>query len=368
MGNLEIGIAALTLPALCLPWWTDWIWPTLGPEQLVGWQGNLVKTVLSLLVVLPPAMLMGMTLPVLAVAVLGSEGRLGREGIWLYALNTVGGVFGLLITALLTLPLAGVTGAMACGLGLNLCVAFFCLYIDTRTDKSESLVRDADDIKAAQWTAEQRGWLRSAMALSFVSGVAVLALEVLAIHLLSNIVYSSFPAATALLAVVILSLAVSASLVPRIIDRFGSPVAILPAVLAIAAIVTALSPFWFMFCSNQLATSPKTITSIGYCLRIVVMAMFTLGPALLVAGLVLPLTFALYDQRAGRTSSRWWGWLLAANGLGGLLGAELVGELIMPTLGMHLAIGSRWRRRFSLASFSASMSSRYGDVACRRCH
>jgi spermidine synthase len=83
MGLLEAGIAVLTLPALFLPRWTDWIWPSLGPERLIGWEGDLIKAGVSLAVVFPPAFFMGTTLPVLAVAVLGREGELGREGVWL---------------------------------------------------------------------------------------------------------------------------------------------------------------------------------------------------------------------------------------------------------------------------------------------
>lgn len=42
----EVAIAVLAVPALCVPWWSDWIWPALGAERLVHWQGALIKTLL----------------------------------------------------------------------------------------------------------------------------------------------------------------------------------------------------------------------------------------------------------------------------------------------------------------------------------
>lgn len=338
MAVLESAIAVATLPALFLPWWTDWIWPSLGPERLVAWQGGLVKLAVSVVVVLPPAVLMGMTLPVLAEAALDGDERLGREGVWLYALNTVGGVVGLLLTASWTLPAAGAAGAMAITLGVNLGVAALCLFVDSGLETRRE-GRGAER-QEAQRSRAGDGWLLPAMGLSFASGAGVLALEVLAIHQLRSVVYSSLPAATALLVTVILVLAIAAGLVPRMTARFGSPSAILPTVLILAAELTVVAPFWFVVWTDRLAPLPTAETSTGYLLRVVWTSLVTLGPAILVAGLVLPLTFAWCDERAGRSANRKWGWLLAANGLGGLLGAEGANAILMPTLGMHGSIGA----------------------------
>ena len=88
----EASIALLALPALSLPWWSDWIWPALGTDRLEGWQGGAIKTLLSVAVVLPPAVPMGMTLPFFAAVLLRGRATLARQGIWLYGINTLGGV------------------------------------------------------------------------------------------------------------------------------------------------------------------------------------------------------------------------------------------------------------------------------------
>ena len=335
LGLLELGIAVAALPALCLPWWTDWIWPSLGPARLTGWQGSAIKLAASVLVVLPPAFLMGMTLPVLARAVLDRGGRLGREGIWLYALNTLGGVIGLLLTVLWTLPAAGAAGAMAITMGVNLCVALACVLADRTAAEL-----DPEVTRARPRLGTRGSWLWQAMGLSFVSGLGVLALEVLALHLLGNLVYSSLPATTALLTTVIGVLAFSAGVVPRLTRRFGPPSAMLPTLLFLAAQVIAFSPFWFTIWTEQMSLLPRAGTSTGYLLRVVSTSMVTLGPALLMAGLVLPLVFAWCDERGGPEAHRRWGWLLAANGVGGLVGAEAANLVLMPALGMHSGLGA----------------------------
>lgn len=40
---VEGGVAVLSLPALLLPYWTQWIWPALGPDRLIGWEGAAIK-------------------------------------------------------------------------------------------------------------------------------------------------------------------------------------------------------------------------------------------------------------------------------------------------------------------------------------
>ena len=51
----EFAIAILSLPALLLPLWADWIVAGMGAENLVSLYGRSMKLVLSIAVVLPPA-------------------------------------------------------------------------------------------------------------------------------------------------------------------------------------------------------------------------------------------------------------------------------------------------------------------------
>ena len=345
VGWLELGIAIATLPAVYLPSWTAWIWPALGSAALVGWPGGLIKLSLSIAIVVPPAVLMGMTLPVLARAVLRDDRTLGREGVWLYSLNTFGGVLGLMFVSVVTLPAVGSVGAMLCALLLNLVVGGICFYRDN-IDKNHNghivaVSTDPTTTPKAEsaWVDSERS-LVPAVCFSFISGMGVLAMEVLIIHLLSNVVYSSFPAVASLLITLIFVLALAAAIVPWITDRFGSAEGILPVALSLTAVVTLVSPLWFVYYTNHLTHLPLAETSFGYLLRVMFTVFITLGPALLLAGMVLPLTFAMFARQYGQSATPLWGWLLAANGLGGIIGAETANRILMPWLGMHMSVGA----------------------------
>src|SRR5678809_197536 len=128
LGLVELGVVILCLPVLRLPEWTDWIWPTLGAAKLVTWQGAAMKTLLSVLVTLPPTVLMGMTLPLAAAAVMRGKPGASNQQVWLYAGNTLGGVFGLGVVVLVLLQFLGVVGSMLAMMALNLTVAATCVW------------------------------------------------------------------------------------------------------------------------------------------------------------------------------------------------------------------------------------------------
>ena len=216
-GCIELGIAAASLPALTLPTWSQWIWPQLGPEILMGWSGKLVKLLLSVLVVVPPASLMGMSLPVIAAATLGNDRTLSRQGIWLYAVNTLGGVIGLTLTAGFGLELLGVSGAMSWALALNLIVALMCFHMHHQDHPSVAKdpeipkpVSQRQVIRQQQHaSATDQGGMAARLVISFISGCGILAAEILTLQLASNVVPDCLYTTTAVLAAVIFTLAVT---------------------------------------------------------------------------------------------------------------------------------------------------------------
>lgn len=113
LAGVELGIGLTCLPMLALPLWSERIWPALGPENLVSNWGALVKTSLSLGLLLPPAFLMGMTLPVIVSAVCLTNEGLSSQAIRLYAVNTLGRVLGVALVTGVAIQKLGVLGSMA---------------------------------------------------------------------------------------------------------------------------------------------------------------------------------------------------------------------------------------------------------------
>ncbi len=346
----EAAIALLTVPALTLPAWSDWMWPALGPDRLVGWQGTSLKTLISVAVVLPPAIPMGMTLPFFAAALLDGRATLSRQGILLYGVNTLGGVAGLLVTSTVLLGRFGVAGSMAAAALVNLAIGAYALVLRRGENKPAEAPAPAKAAKRSRRKGERAKpaatntplGLRSALLLSFGSGVAMLILEILSIRLLGLVVPSSLQATVAVLAVVILLLAVAAIAFPMLLRVSPSRRAWLLLALSGAAAGSAIAP-WLLYRSSGLyqvsaadfLPAALSSTALGFTLAVGVLALTTVGPALLLGGMVLPIVFAWSGSEEGDSRGQRLGLLLAANGVGGILGAELTNLAVLPLFGIY---------------------------------
>ena len=334
---IEVGIALLSVPALTLAGWTGWIWPWLGPDRLVGGYGAIVKLTVAVLIMVPPAVLMGMTLPLMAKAILEGDRTLGRQGVWLYAVNTFGGVVGLLWTTAVMLPWLGVAGSMGAAAGANLVVAGLCVWMDHFQQEATIGRQERKADEESGIDTARIPWVMLAM--SFASGAGVLGVEVLCMHLFMQVAPSAIHAVAAVLGAIIGLLAVSAFVVPLITPRLGSARGLLRPVLMLTGLATAWSPLLFMWVTNQMVTIQPSSTMLGFILKMTGYVLVSIGPGIFLAGLVLPLVFSWFSAEGGGRHGRRWGWLLAVNGVGGVVGAEVAQRLVMPVVGMHGALG-----------------------------
>ncbi len=323
LAAVELGIAIAVLPSIALPLWTDWLWPALGPERLVDWWGGAAKLAASLLVILPPALLIGMTLPLMGKAALVGERRLGRHGTWLYAVNTAGGVIGLALATMWLVPALGVVRSMCVALVLNLVVAAGAYAASRREAR-----READETSS---TIPIPGRI---LAIAAFSGAGVLALEVVALGLLRQVVPSSLHGMNAVLMATLLVLAAAAALV-GFLTRTWSARLMLPVIFLATALVTVAVPELFVGATDGLQPLDSSPSLPVFVLQVVGLALVTLGPALFFAGLVLPATFEWLASDHGDLHGRRWGIVLAANGIGGVLGAELAHRAVIPAFGFY---------------------------------
>ena len=338
VGCIELGVALLCLPALLLPDWTGAIWPVLGPERLVGWQGLAIKSVLSVLVILPPAFLMGMTLPLMTSAVCDPGESLATRGIWLYAANTLGGALGLVIVVGFALHILGAAGSMLLMIGINLAVAVMCFRRDSGWKErpgnaTQTLAGPPVHVGA------QLPWLSPLLA--FLSGAGVLAIEVLGLEMLNLKMPLAFYAPAAVLFCVVFLLACSAAATPWAARRFGGPGRALPLCLAAAGLATAVAPVVFM--NVTAGRSGLMVHGSGFSrslLRLGSVTCLSLGPAVIWAGMVFPLLMCRSGPARDGLPGRSLGQLLAINGVGGIVGAETAYRLLLPGLGVHIALGT----------------------------
>ncbi len=361
----EFGVALLSVPMLTLPLWADPLWPWLGAERLLATPGALLKTALSVLLVLPPAFAMGFFLP-MAGSALHTDRNADRDpGLPLYVANTFGALAGILFGILYLPAGAGLFSAMRWVIVGNLLstVVYLCFDHFSSPLSPVPAPPKSDNVPAAVPSP------RTLLAVAALSGFLVLALEINALMLVQLVAPLSFFAPGAILFAFIGILAVC-----------GLSVATLPLspfwrenglfITAISAgIALWISPFLFHTFAPHFPVDTPAASLTAFFLRIVLFSLLVFGPAVFFAGLWFPLAARLSAQGSTQSTGARWGGLLAVNGLGGWLGAEAAYRFLLPAFGPFGTLGllgtlylfaanllipphpSPWIRRAALALF-----------------
>ncbi|MEM7391483.1 MAG: fused MFS/spermidine synthase, partial [Verrucomicrobiota bacterium] len=330
---VEAGIVLCCLPILFLPQWTDWIWPALGPDALTGPPGGAIKFLLSVLLIVPPAALMGFSFPVLIRGVLGDSLALGRQGINLYAFNTFGGVAGLLLIAGLILQAVGAFASILILMTVNAFLGFVFLRLH-RLNHQELDEQPSETDSAAGRTPT---WL---LAIAFLSGAGVMAAEVAAFKMFTLVATIAFHTPTALLATVILMLAIAAWTIGPLARNAQRLAGYMVISSALAGWCLAWAPVIFMSIVTQHHPYAANPSLFMFMLKFAGVALLSIGPALFLAGMLFPAALKKLGEGGRDAGGRQLGWLLAANGFGGLLGAELTFRWLLPSFGVYQTLGA----------------------------
>ncbi len=160
------GLVVLQLGVALLSWASMYVYdelPVAFMSLYTALEGHRewflhTQLLLALVLMLPPALLMGATFPCLVRAAITDEDKLNRPVGQLYGINTVGAVFGALAGGLILLPWLHVRGAMLVGVSLNAVAAFVAF---------QSLAK----------SSEKKNPMRSLL------GGGVIAMAILAMHL-----------------------------------------------------------------------------------------------------------------------------------------------------------------------------------------
>ena len=161
-----IGVYALSFPAV------------FGVAQSVSLLapfhaglGFAFDVLLVVLLVGPPTLLMGATIPVLTLAIAGDLQRATRVHAWIYGFNTVGAFAGALAGGLFLVPLLGLDSVMFAMGGVNLAAGAVFIALDRWGARvTPDLVREVDPLDPVAGFA---GYA----AVAFLGGFAMMALQ-----------------------------------------------------------------------------------------------------------------------------------------------------------------------------------------------
>jgi spermidine synthase len=340
-GLLELGVGATALAGTWLVRALDplhaWAAARLAPDSVALLA---LRILLASLVVLPPTLLMGATLPAMTRAFVERIGKLGREVGFLYALNTAGAVAGSVAAGFALIRALGLHPTLWVAVAANTAVGLAAIALapgqEGPREPLPSRAASAGGESHGEGGAPRGSWLLAAMALS---GFASLSLEVIWTRMLVLVLGTSTYAFVTMLSSFLVGIALGSWLVRPLLDRLADPrrafgwlqVAIAATTLAtlplVRVVITdggrwvgALEPRWAGAVAGQFALSFAVMllptTLIG--------ATFPLAARIWARGL---------DTLGGRL-----GQVYGANTFGNILGALAGGFVLLPAFGMQRGI------------------------------
>lgn len=351
---LEVGVAIWAILSL-------WVFPELhgAYASLGAGRGfgtlTLVRLLLCLLVLLPPTVAMGMTLPVLVKAVSEGKADWGSSATSLYFTNTLGAVLGAGATGLYLVPQLGTNRSIVIAAGGSLLAALIVwLAYGMKWGRSESAAGGApekEDSGPAEATAteaaEPRPDLerRALMAALFagIAGFASLAGEVLWTRVLRMIVQGTTQAFAAMLVNFLIGIAFGSLIADWLMRErehggrrdpvllFGICQLLLAGLTAFAISFAPHLPRFIVMMHHEAVTIPHTV---GVLLAVSAMLLLPLS---LVLGASIPLAWHMVEDdgpRAARQAGR----VLAVNTFGGLIGSLTAGFFLVPMIGIEKSL------------------------------
>ena len=324
------GVALLTLPLLrLLPWAYGAV---VARGGLTGAAEHAGIALLAALVLLPPTILLGATVP-LAVEYLSRAGVSVHAGFGrLYLLNTLGGAMGALMAPFVLVPALGVRGSFLAAAAISLLVGSVARRFardagplaEPRPDETPGAVGSVPSVAAL------------GPALAFASGAATFGLEVLWTRSYALVIGSTVYAFGLVLLAVLVGIAVGTAAYGRWRDSIARPertAGLLFGVAGIAALAGAWAigrlPIVLLWALELLPVSFGL-----HQLAFFLLCLATLLPVGIALGVTFPLLLHLAPPASGgaqRAAGRLYAWN-TAGAIAGALAADLV---LVPRLGVQ---------------------------------
>ena len=338
-GALEIGIGlyALAVPGLL---------SSLTPIYRAAWSAGASESflILSLVkfagiaaVLLPPTVLMGASLPVLARQVADDPRRIGGKVGTLYAVNTFGAVAGTFLAGFLAIPWIGVQRTIWTTAAVNVALGLVAILISGRFVTPARAAAAGEAVSAAGPPPLTRRD-RIALVAFGISGFSAMVLEVAWTRGLVLVLGSSVYAFSLMLIAFLCGLASGSACFSALLRRRPGidPGVLLAGLLASAGLLAYATSFLFqwlprLFAQIHFAWQPSPNGWFAVQLAFGLLVMF---PATFAFGGVFPAVLQLYSRGLERVSGSV-GVVYASNTLGAIAGAAVAGFLLIPGLGVR---------------------------------
>lgn len=334
-GNLELGVAvttAITPPLVSL---VRWIYVALGGTVTLGMGlGTAARLVLAALILLPPTLLMGGTLPAAARAVQSDADDGRRDLAVLYGANTLGAVAGATASTFILLEIFGASLMLWMACAINALIAL------TARALSRSLPPPPASAAVEAPHAAPAAPRRFVLAAAAIVGFAFLLMELVWYRALAPILGGSSYTFGLILALALLGVGLGGALYAAWHDRRPATLTALAVTCALEALFLAV-PYALGDRLAIVALAVRQFSALGFGGLVFgwsLVAAIVVLPAAIVSGYQFPLLIALLG-RGSRGVAADVGLAYAWNTAGAIGGSLAGGFGVMPLLG---AMGS-WR-------------------------
>ena len=332
--GLEIGIAITALLYFVVIKGYHAIYPEIYQSVHSGAWLLLIKFLLALVLIFPPAFCMGGTIPVIGQHAIRIPSRFGSTSALLYGVNTLGATLGAFLAGFFMPLWFGFRMTCFIAMGMTLVVAILAFLVSRSS--SASIEVDAGKGGDEALTVRDRvvdggkpDLNRIALkAICFLSGFGVLALEVLWTRMFALVLENSVYTFAAILVVVLFCLAGGSLISSALARRNWSPNTTLAILLGLSGMAIALTPTVFMKVTDSFRFLAVKAEWSDFVLLIFKKCALTIGPPALVLGTVFPYlmkTEERYATSPGRTLGR----LAMINTIGAILGSLVCAFLLL---------------------------------------
>jgi spermidine synthase len=326
-GAIEAGIGVW---CLLFPW----LFPVVRSASVwlptgAGAFGFAVDVVLAAVLIVPPATLMGGTIPILTQALARDLGDATRVHAQIYACNTAGAFAGTLATGFVLIHWLGLEGTLYAMGMTNLAIGGAFAWLGRRR-------RDLALLGGGEAAPLRSELFAVYGSIALLVGFAMMVLQTVSIRVGGLAFGASEYTFTMVVAVFVLCIALGSFAVSALP---GIGRAVLPAALwCLGLLFTGLyfwletSPYW----AHRVRIAYRDIDAAfyPYYFAVFTWVLVSIGPAVLFSGAVLPLLFHALRREVGDLGSQA-GRLYSVNTLGSLLGALIGGYALLYWLDLH---------------------------------
>ena len=299
---------------------------------------NLSRFFIVFIIILIPTILMGGTLPVLIRGFLIKNDQLGSKLSALYYINTIGAVFGVLVSGFFLIQFVGLKNTNFFTIGINIFIAIIAFFYGAK-HKNEYLTNEEKDTSLMK-TKEKKFLLLSI----FITGLAGLGLEVIWTRVLVQSFSGTIYSFSIMLASFLFGIFYGSKKINENIDQNNQSISLLFKLqLWLASSVALLAPLTYVFPNffgNLLwfleKINPGEFAFSAIISQFIVSIIIIILPTVFL-GASFPLAVKVYSENSKFVSSKT-GEVYFFNTLGALLGSLIAGFIIIPNLGTQIGL------------------------------